>query len=237
MGIHRLIGRGLDRIWHGRWNTGGYFYGDLHKISVGASFQERWSDLAKVADFRPSDRVLDVGCAEGLISLEVAKQVAHVDAFDGDSNRIARARQEAAGRGTENISFEAALLDNYPVAELGYDVILFLNVLNDRTSEGLKNLRRLLLGTKRQIFVRANVQKYRDAAIQLDDIQRCMEDTGFDSLCFSAKQGRGNLIVGNRRGTDARLRTAPPLVLLPTTRMLGHPCLKDAKIGSYDDFR
>lgn len=237
MAIHRMINRVLDRISHGQWNTGGYFYSDFHKVSVGASFEERWSDLAKIADFRPTDRVLDVGCAEGLISLEVAKQVAYVDAFDGDANRIARARAEAAKREAGNISFKAAQLDDYSVGEREFDVVLFLNVLNERTPEGLKNLQRLLKGTKRQIFVRANVQKYRDASIQLEDIQHCIEKAGFDSLCFSAKQGRGNLIVGNRHGTDARLRTVPPLVLVPTARMLPHPCLKEAKIGNYGDFR
>ena len=237
MAIHQLISRGLDRLWHGNWNTSGYFYGDLHKISVGAKLEERWSDLAKLADFRPTDRVLDVGCAEGLISLEVAKQVAHVDAFDGDANRIERAHLEAAKRQAKNISFKTALADDYPVGEREFDVVLFLNVLNDRTREGLNILERLCNGAKRQIFVRANVQKYRDAAVQLNDIQECMENSGFDCICFSGKQGRGNLIVGSRRGTDARLRTVPPLVLVPAARMLSHPCLRGAKIGSYEDFR
>ncbi len=218
----RLIGRMIDRTLHGRWNTGGYFYGDSHLVSAGASLAERWNDIAEVADFRPTDRVLDMGCAEGLISFEVAKRAAHVDGVDIDANRIERAKSGAAKRGVKNVSFFQGSVVDFALDPAGYDVILFLSVMAPRNSDrvGMREFIRLLRAARRQIVVRINVQQSTREETLLGSMLGAMEDEGFDGVCFLARRkSHGNLVIGNRRGTDARLNKIPPIALVPTDRL------------------
>ena len=55
------------------------------------NFSDRWDDLKEILDLNPNDTVLDVGCAEGLIAIEVAKKVKFVEAFDKELVRIKKA--------------------------------------------------------------------------------------------------------------------------------------------------
>jgi precorrin-6B methylase 2 len=234
-----FINRMTSAVLHSSLNSGQYFFSDLHKIGAGASLAERFGDIEKVSDFRPTDQVLDMGCAEGLIALQVADRVAQVHGVEIEQYRVDRARQEAMQRKTSNATFEAGSVVNYPLAPKSYDVVLFLGVLGKRTESGQigsKELERMLEATRRQIIVRVKIQEYTDREPKLKEIIDLMEKSGFDAICFSRRKGHGNLIVGNRRGTDARLRTVPPLVLVPTECMRDHPCLHGAQIGSYADF-
>lgn len=232
--LGRAIARGWYWIFQHRLNTRGYFYGDSHLYPAGESFADRWREVEHVIDLRPTDRVLDVGCAEGLIPLEVAKHVAHVNGIDIDANRIDGAQKEAAKRGITNVSFSVASLMDCEVQPDAYDVVLCLSVIG-RVKEGrpgTKELERLLPTVKRQIIVRANVQRQGVSVHPLVDYLNAMDRQGFDAICFFAPSGRGNLIVGNRRGTDATLRNAPPLILQPTAHLKDHPCLRGANIAS-----
>ena len=101
---------------------------------------------------------------------------------------------------------------------------------------GLPELEKLLRATKRQIVVRANLQSYEKLAVRLVDVERLMDSAGFDCICFSRREGHGNMVIGNRRGAGGKLVTVPPLVLMPTETVRDHPCLRGAHIGSYADF-
>ncbi len=232
------LGRPLIR-WLGGYYKTDYFYAESNGFRLGPKLAARIMDLAQVADFRPQDRVLDMGCAEGLITLEVAKQVARIHGVDFNSSRIERARKEAGNRNITNASFTDSAIVDFQLDPEGYDVVLFLGLMGKRTRDGLgtlDDLKRLLRVTGRQIIVRANIQNYEMKIMPLSDILAAMDECSFDAVCFSRCAGLGNLIVGNRRGTDARLRTVPPLVLVPTEYMRDHPCLHGAQIGSYADF-
>ena len=133
----------------------------------------------------------------------------------------------------------AGSVTDYPVEPNSYDVVLFLGVLNKKTSTGYvgtKELERLLRATRRQIIIRANIQSYEKQITRLIDILEKMDEQGFDAICFSRRLGQGNMIIGNRRGTDAKLGTVPPLVLVPTEHLREHPCLRGARIGTIKDF-
>jgi len=202
-------------------------------------------DILLVADLRPTDRVLDMGCAEGHVSLDVAKRVAHVDGVEIDPGRVKEAQRLAAERGATNVSFAAGSVFDYPLAPQSYEVTLFLGVLNKEDGSkrvGLPELERLLGATRRQIVIRFGIEKA-SAAISLTSILATLNEAGFDGVCFFRRKGAkgaksffGNLIVGNRRGTDARLIKVPPLAVVPTECIRDHPCIRNAEIGREDEF-
>lgn len=79
-----------------------YFYragGEAAKNTL----DDRWADLALIADFRSTDTVLDMGSAEGLVAFEVAKSVGHVHCVEIDPERLKKAECEAARRQIGNV--------------------------------------------------------------------------------------------------------------------------------------
>ena len=88
------------------------------------SFGNRWKEIARIADFRPADRVLDIGCAEGLIALAVAPLVECVHGFDISPVRIEYARSLAEQRGIVNAMFDVASVEDVALEPKAWDVTL-----------------------------------------------------------------------------------------------------------------
>lgn len=203
-----------------------------------------WQDVISMADLRPTDQVLDVGCAEGLIALEVAKYVAHVDGLEIEPIRVQEAKRIAGERGVSNVDFAVGSVVDAQYEPNSYDVILFLEVLGKPTDSGqvdLDDLAKLLRVTRRQIVVRIGLQKTLMAgvrgSISLAQILSKMDECGFDAICFARREGAfGNMIIGNRRGTDAKIKKAPPILLVPTEFQREHPCLRGVEVGAERDF-
>ena len=87
-------------------------------------FNERWNDLSEIIDFNKDHTVLDVGCAEGLIAIELSKRFKKVFAFDIEPYRIMKARENAMG--ISNIEFST---ENYMYyAYQGYNQVFCLGV-------------------------------------------------------------------------------------------------------------
>jgi SAM-dependent methyltransferase len=251
MTLNPVFRRLLKKISNSRLNTKGYYYGLFHHVGSGVTLEGRWFDIMQIVDLRATDRVLDVGCAEGLIAFEIAKHVAHVDGIDVMPHRVERARQEAIERKVPNVSFVHGSITQHRLEPMSYDVVLALSVIGKgvmvvqdskvismpkKVRSGFDELACLLAATRRQIILRVNVQEYKPSFISLHDILQKMNECGFDGVCFSRSRKLANVIVGNRRGTDARLLTVPPLVLVPAEDMRDYPCLRDARIGSPEDF-
>ena len=88
------------------------------------NFNERWNDLAGIIDFNKDHTVLDVGCAEGLIAIELSKRFKKVFAFDMEPYRIIKARENAVD--IPNIEFST---ENYMSYEYqSYDQVFCLGV-------------------------------------------------------------------------------------------------------------
>jgi SAM-dependent methyltransferase len=227
-----------------------YFY-EESSLPGRHSFQDRWNDVRAIADLRLTDRVLDVGCAEGLIALEVAKTVDSVRGFDVSRDRVAEANRMAAERGTRNAIFEVASVDDYSLKPLSYDVVLFLALwgknLRNGKAIGAEHLDRLLAATRRQMIMRVAIQNEPHREGTLEQILTICEEREFDALCFSSTRPKNkkegpwlsNIIVANRRGTDARVGKLPRLALIPTALLADHPIVAPAsmvgRVGSTND--
>jgi SAM-dependent methyltransferase len=209
----------------------------------GRSFQSRWDEIRPLADFRPTDHVLDVGCAEGLITLEVATLVERAHGIDVHPGRVAEANRLAVERGLSNATFELASVLDYPFEPLSYDVTLFMAVwgkpADDRGTTravGADDLRRILGATRRQLVMRAGVQQQARLESRLEEILDVCGECDFDALCFSRParkretgEAGGNMLIANRRGTDARAGELPRLALVPTSLLRDHPVVAGAK--------
>jgi predicted TPR repeat methyltransferase len=154
---------------------------------------ERWSDLALAGGFLPTDTVLDMGCGEGVVSLEVAPFVARVHGVELKPQWVTRAQAEAKRRGLTNATFEAGSAITYQPEP--YDVVLLLDVLN-KTDDmgamvGLGVLERLIAAAKRRMIVRLGEAKAK--AIMPNDILPIYEAAGLKI----STAGRG-LIIGDR---------------------------------------
>jgi SAM-dependent methyltransferase len=194
-------------------------------------FRKRYAEVRRLMDLRPTDRVLDVGCAEGWMTLELAKEVGHAHGFDTVEVRIAEAQRLAAEQGIEKATFEVASVIGYPIEPLSYDVTLFSSVWGRQTASqdvGTQELEALLQGTRRELVARINVMDYPG---RLEEILEVCDGAGFDALSFP-----GKLIVAVRRGVDARIPELPRYTIVPTSHLGEHAVARAAeRIGSAGD--
>jgi SAM-dependent methyltransferase len=113
--------------------------------------------------------VLDVGCAEGRITLHLATLVEPVHGIDKSAIRISEAQRLAAERGIQNATFEVASVIDYPVDPLSYDMTLFSGVWG-APGVGLNVLDRLLKMTRRQLVARIQLVQHPERALQIHDV-------------------------------------------------------------------
>ncbi|MDG2264530.1 MAG: 23S rRNA (uracil(1939)-C(5))-methyltransferase RlmD [Candidatus Marinamargulisbacteria bacterium] len=89
------------------------------KIAINAFFQTNthqaevlFQTLLDVAEFKPSDRVLDLYCGAGTIGLLVAPHVQHVIGIESIPEAIENAKQNAVDNGITNCEFYAGRVKN-----------------------------------------------------------------------------------------------------------------------------
>lgn len=87
-----------------------------------------------------TDTLLDLGCGPGSITLDLGEWVAATVGLDSAPEVIARAEDEAAGRGSTNARFEVASLYEIPFADDSFDVVYAHQVLQ-HVAEPLDALR------------------------------------------------------------------------------------------------
>jgi SAM-dependent methyltransferase len=80
---------------------------------------------------KPNDRVVDLGCGAGSITIFLEEQGAHITGIDLAPGLISLARQEASKQGAK-VNFIQANVLNYPLGEEVYDLaVCFGNPLTD----------------------------------------------------------------------------------------------------------
>jgi ubiquinone/menaquinone biosynthesis C-methylase UbiE len=84
---------------------------------------EGLSGLVAISRVAPSDRVLDVACGPGFLSMEFAKHCADVVGFDATDAFIELARAEAGRRGLSNIQFEHGDAEHLPFRDGTFAIV------------------------------------------------------------------------------------------------------------------
>jgi ubiquinone/menaquinone biosynthesis C-methylase UbiE len=80
--------------------------------------------LRRLGDFR-GRRVLELGCGDGRLTLEIARDAAHVLAFDPDDEAVDRARRSLPAELTERISYRVASGKEIEIEPHSFDLVVF----------------------------------------------------------------------------------------------------------------
>jgi SAM-dependent methyltransferase len=118
---------------------------------VGFDDLMRDRSAAQYADFvlpaiGRGDRVLDVGCGPGSITLGIAQAAGHATGIDVDDAEFADARAYAARHGIDNVEFREGSIYDLGVVEASIDVCTLFAMLEtlDDPLAGLAEVRRVL---------------------------------------------------------------------------------------------
>ena len=191
----------------------------FYREKEAAKFPVLLEEYLRVCDLRPTDYVLDVGCAEGWYTLEFATRVKRAHGFDKSVIRIREAKRLAKQRGIRNATFEPGSVIDFPVEPLSYDMILFSGVWGAR-DVGLAEVDKLLKGTRRQFVARIDVVGHWERIAQLT--QLC-DENGFDVLFFP-----GKIMIAGRRGEELRIPEIPGVAFAATGALAEHPIVRGA---------
>src|SRR4051812_16763439 len=128
--------------------------------------------VTRIADLRRRDHVLDIGCAEGLVSLEVAGLVERLVGLDINPARVQQATDQAVERGIRNASFGVGAIQEYPFDPRSWDVTLFMRVWGKSGGAGSgvvgpPEFERILEATRRQAVVQAGEPRSGQGLLQL----------------------------------------------------------------------
>lgn len=136
----------------------------------GLSLNDRWHDLSTIADLRASDTLLDLGCAEGLITMEAAKHVHHATGIEIVPYRLDKAKEIAKNRQLKNVTFKTGSIFDLPPDK--YDVILLMAVYGKEKYVGPKEVCNVINITKRALYI--SLKNH-----EADDVRRVCEYNGF----------------------------------------------------------
>jgi 2-polyprenyl-3-methyl-5-hydroxy-6-metoxy-1,4-benzoquinol methylase len=80
--------------------------------------------LRRLADFR-GQRVLELGCGDGRLTLGIAADAASVRAFDPEREAIGRARRSLPPELGERVTYEAASGKEIEIEPHAFDLVVF----------------------------------------------------------------------------------------------------------------
>lgn len=109
------------------WDKFAYKY-SLSPISNQSNYEKK---LALTQQYlKPDMSVLEFGCGTGSTAIIHAKYVKHIKATDFSQNMIIIAKQKAADKNIQNITFECAEIKDFDEQKEQFDIILGLNILH-----------------------------------------------------------------------------------------------------------
>lgn len=183
-----------------------YYYSNLDAIDDGDGvwdLSERLPEVQKYADLRPDDRVIDLGCAEGLITMDIAGLVGHVRGVELRRKRVAAARLIAAERGLDNVSFEVGSVTEIDLPPESYDVVLFLGVFQHLPAkQKWSSLEKVMLAARRSVVFRTPIFHQR-SPYRIVKLTKLCRALNFSLMIYPRREERGgSLMLMNRMDPD-----------------------------------
>jgi len=80
--------------------------------------------LRRLGDFR-GQRVLELGCGDGRLTLGIANDAAHVCAFDPDAEAVDRACRSLPGELADRVAYQVASGKEIEIKPHSFDLVLF----------------------------------------------------------------------------------------------------------------
>lgn len=80
--------------------------------------------LRRLADLR-GQRVLEMGCGEGRLTLGIAAEAAEVVAFDSDTDAIAEARRSLPAELDDRVTYRVASARSLEIERGAFDLVVF----------------------------------------------------------------------------------------------------------------
>lgn len=117
-------------------------------INFSLGYRQMVPYIIKLANVKPTDTVVDIGCGTGKLSLILASIVRKVIAVDISNKMLEKARKEAEKNDIYNIEFRKANCMNLPMRESSINIVVSNLVLHHLTDEektiALKEFYRIL---------------------------------------------------------------------------------------------
>jgi ubiquinone/menaquinone biosynthesis C-methylase UbiE len=80
--------------------------------------------LNRLGDFH-GQRVLELGCGDGRLTLGIAEEAAHVLALDPDAEAVDRARRSLSAELAERVTYQVASGKEIEIEAHSFDLVLF----------------------------------------------------------------------------------------------------------------
>ena len=80
--------------------------------------------LRRLGDFH-GQRVLELGCGDGRLTLGIAEEAAHVLAFDPDAEAVDRARRSISAELADRVTYQVASGKEIEIKPHSFDLVLF----------------------------------------------------------------------------------------------------------------
>lgn len=133
LGARTCCGWGPECVSAGTSSAVGYSEEEISSIPTGANLGLGCGNPHAMAQLKPGETVLDLGCGGGMDCFLAARQVGpqgQVIGVDMTPEMVALARQNAEQAGTDNVFFRLGEIEHLPVADDSVDVILSNCVIN-----------------------------------------------------------------------------------------------------------
>lgn len=153
MTIHRPVqqktGREPARIDREYYDESTYFEAAAHLVDFTSRFQRyRIAKILELCTPRPADRVLDLGCGWGTISLALGPIAKEVIGLDFSEKAVASCRTRLASSGLRNVEFRRADARDTGLGAASFDVVvaadLFEHLYPDDSRDVAREAFRLL---------------------------------------------------------------------------------------------